>query len=232
MKWPTLNLTLARRRYLEMFSSREFAPIVLTADHVWLREELLKEIPPFRSKESSGAGAYDISSGLALYRILGSASLDVRTAADDGLWRFLSIKVVPDLVAQRWAHFPEERFFRGRSRIWLRTIWWMIHLTWQGSEAQTRAVLEGVTSDTIVQLIERPGRAGFRIELTRALFMERSLRNPSQEQFRAIMKLNTARVLVIEPTLAEGGAAGYVQSLFSDAGCPDIRNDLIKEMAP
>jgi hypothetical protein len=213
MKWSTLNPVLARRRYGEMAADRSFAAAELTAEYASLREQLLEAIPHFDTRNDAGVSRYDVAAGLALYRILGAAGLDVRTAADDGVWRFLSLKVVPDLVAGRWAQLQEERFWRGRSRIWLRAVWWLVHLAWQGSEEKTRAVLADVTADTIVQLVERPGRGGFRIELTRALFRERSRRKLSQTGFRALMKLNTARVVVTEPSFCEGGVDGYVGEL-------------------
>jgi hypothetical protein len=215
MKWSTLNPTLARRRYDDMAGTRSFVASSMAPEYAKLREQLLEAIPRFDNQENLGAGMYDVAAGLAVYRILGAAGLDVRSAADDGVWRFLSLKVVPDLVAGRWAKVPEERFWRGRSRIWLRTIWWLVHLTWQESEDRTRAVLADVTTDTIVQLVERPGRGGFRIELIRALFRERSVRKPSQQQFRALMKLNTARVIMTEPMFCVGGIDGYVRDLHT-----------------
>jgi hypothetical protein len=211
MKWSTLNATLAQRRHDEMTAARSFASAGLTADYATLRERLLEGIPLFNS--GTGAGAYDVATGLALYRVLGEAGMDVRTAADDGVWRFLSLRVVPDLVQARWPKAPAERFWRGRSRIWLRVNWWLIHLAWQGTEEQTRGVLADVTTDTIVQLVERPGRGGFRVELARALFRERNRRRSSQEEFRALMKLNTARVVVTEPWYCDGGIGGYVREL-------------------
>lgn len=211
MKWSPLNATLAQRRHEEMTATGSFAATGLTAEYALLRDRLLQAIPHF--ERGAGQGAYDVAAGLALYRILGEAGMDVRTAADDGVWRFLSLRVVPELVEARWPGTPAERFWRGRSRIWLRVIWWLVHLTWQGSEEQTRAVLAGATTDTIVQLVERPGRGGFRVELTRVLFRERSRRGLGQEAFRALMKLNTARVLVTEPWFCEGGIAGYVCGL-------------------
>ncbi|MBQ5965154.1 hypothetical protein [Massilia sp. ZL223] len=224
MKWSTLNPVLARRRYGEMAADRSFVPAELTAEYASLREQLLQAIPHFDMRQDTGVSRYDVAAGLALYRILGAAGLDVRTAADDGVWRFLSLKVVPDLVAGRWPQLQEDRFWRGRSRIWLRTVWWLVHLTWQGSAEATEAILSDVTADTIVQLVERPGRGGFRIELTRALFRERSRRKLSQTAFRALMKLNTARVVVTEPTFCDGGVDGYVGELhayiFGRAGRP------------
>lgn len=212
MKWSTLNATLAQRRHDEMVAS-SFVPGELTADYQALRTRLLEAIAPFDPVSGAGAGAYDIETGLAIYRILEEAGMDVRTAADDGVWRFLSLKVVPDLVKSRWPHTPAERFWRGRSRNWLRVIWWLVHLSWQGSESDTRNVLTDVTTDMIVQLVERPGRGGFRVELTRALFQERRRRRFRQDEFRALMKLNTARVMVTEPWFCDGGITGYVREL-------------------
>lgn len=211
MKWSTLNPRLAQRCHDEMRATGGATAGGLTTDHAPLREKLLHAIPLF--EPAAGAGAYDVAAGLVLYRILAEAGIDVRTAANDGVWRFLSLRVVPELVAARWPGMPAERFWRSRSRMWLRVIWWLIHLTWQGSEEKTRAVLADATADTIVQLVERPGRAGFRIEVTRALSLERSRRRLTQPQFRAIMKLNTARVMVTEPLLCDGGIGGYVREL-------------------
>lgn len=160
--------------------------------------------------------------GLAIYMILKDAGMDTRTAADDGWWRFLSLCVLPDLVKSRWEGAPPVRFWMGRSRIWLRAMWWTVHLTWQGSEENTQKVLEDVTTDTVVQLVERPGKGGFRVDLTRQIFRVRRLRKPSQDQFRAIMKLNTAQIVLKEPVLCEGGLFGYVDALFADVGCAPI----------
>lgn len=211
MRWSTLNTLLARRRHDEMTEAESFAPVGLTPDYMNLRERLMKEIAPFRGE--TGAGAYDVAAGLALYRILGEAGMDVRSAADDGVWRFMSLRVVPDLVVARWTNASAERLWRGRSRVWLRAIWWLVHLAWQGSEEATRAVLDDVTTDTIVQLVERPGRGGFRVELMRALVRERNRRKFSQDKFRALMKLNTARLTVREPWFCDGGIEGYVREL-------------------
>ena len=44
----------------------------------------------------------DAYMGLALYEYFwNQQGFTLRTAADDGFWRYLSVKVVPDIVAQR-----------------------------------------------------------------------------------------------------------------------------------
>jgi hypothetical protein len=211
MKWSTLNTILSRRRHDELTAGGSFSAAELTTHYESLREKLMNEIPCFG--EGIGAGTYDVATGLALYRILGEAGMNVRFAADDGVWRFLSLRVVPDLVVARWPNASAERFWRVRSRIWLRAIWWLIHLSWQGTEEKTRAVLVDATTDTLLQLVDRAGKGGFRVELMRALLRERSRRKFSQDQFRALMKLNTARLTVTEPWFCEGGIAGYAREL-------------------
>ena len=225
MSFPTLNLKLSQRRFDEMVKDDEFSSENLNPKMEELRRHLLAIVllyDPTARSNASGPGAYDMKVGIALYRILAEAGMDIRTAADDGWWRFLSLRVLPDLVKSRWDSAPPVRYWKGRSRIWLRATWWTVHLTWQGSEENTRKVLESVTTDTVVQLVERPGKGGFRIDLTRLIFKMRRLRKPSQDQFRAIMKLNTAQIVLKEPLFCEGGLFGYVDALFTDVGCTPI----------
>jgi hypothetical protein len=228
VSFPTLNLKLSQRHFDEMVKSDAFLPDMSSPEMEEVRRQILAIVSLYDStarSNASGPGAYDMKVGLALYRVLAEAGMDIRTAADDGWWRFLSLRVLPDLVKSRWDSAPPVRYWKGRSRIWLRAMWWTTHLTWQGSEENTRKVLESVTTDTVVQLVERPGKGGFRIDLTRLIFKMRRLRKPSQDQFRAIMKLNTAQIVLKEPLFCEGGLFGYVDALFADVGCASIDLD-------
>lgn len=228
MSFPTLNLKLSQRHFDEMVKSDSFLPDMFSPEMEEVRRQLLSIVSLYDSTSrgnASGPGVYDMKVGLALFQVLAEAGMDIRTAADDGWWRFLSLRVLPDLVKSRWDSAPPVRYWKGRSRIWLRAMWWTVHLTWQGSEENTRKVLESVTTDTVVQLVERPGKGGFRIDLTRLIFKMRRLRKPSQDQFRAIMKLNTAQIVLKEPLFCEGGLFGYVDGLFADVGCTPIDLD-------
>lgn len=226
MKWSQLSNSASKRKFEELCSTTVFAAAELTSEYLQLRNKLLEVIPAFSGSEDQKA-IYDVEVGLSLYRILMEAGFDVRSASNDGIWRHLSLSVIPDRVESRWLHRPEARFWRSRSRIWLRALWWLVHLAWQGSESATRKALTGVTTDMIVQIIERPGRHGFRVDLARSLFNIRKVNDATQTQFRALMKLNTARVVVVEPAFFDGGIAGYAKSLYAAISSVDnIQNHI------
>jgi hypothetical protein len=214
VNWLELNTVAAQRCFAELQGARRFAPSALRSDYARLRQELLAAIPTFSSDESS-KGSYDIEVGLALYRLLGRLGFEQRTASSLGVWRHLSLAVVPDLVETRWPDRQQARFWSHRSRIWLRTVWWFVHLSWQTNEETTRAALHGVTTDDIVQLVERPGRQGYRVDLYRAMIRARSQRDAGEERFRELMVLNTARAVMTEPALHDSGLEGYVQNLYN-----------------
>jgi hypothetical protein len=216
MKWMETDLVAARRRFAEMQAGGEFVPGALEPGYGQLRQELLSAFPVLTTKTAKGR--YDVEAGLALYRILGKRGFSLRQASSDGFWRHLSLEVLPDVVAARWDEQPSARFWSARSRIWLRVLWWFVHLSWQGKEQDTRDILDGITTDDMVQLVERPGRHGFRIDLCRALMRGRGARRAQAsgtERFRELMVLNTVTVVMTEPELHEKGPDGYVAGLYA-----------------
>lgn len=178
MNFPTLNVKLSQRYFDEMVKNDVFLPNTSNPEMKELRRQLITDLPPYNStarRNASGTGAYDMKVGLVLYRVLADAGLDIRTAADDGWWRFLSIRLLPDLVKNRWDSTPPERFWKGRSRIWLRAMWWTVHLTWQGSEESTRKVLESVTTDTICATCREAWQGRFQDRFDTANFRETTI---------------------------------------------------------
>lgn len=178
----------------------------------------------------------DYKFGLMLYDYLNNThNMSIRTAADDGFWRYLSLKVCPHLIEKRWGKDNEGRYWSRPSRIWFRQIWWYVHLSWQNDFETTEEVLKSprFSTDTILNLVERTGRKGTYIEVYKYIMyyyqyiseseMQRfkslyNSKNRKDDLFRIVMKLNTAKSMVIEPALYEGGIDGYVRSLFEDAG--------------
>ena len=155
----------------------------------------------------------------------------LRLAADDGFWRYLSVVVVPDIVSVRWGKDNEDHFWKIQRRIWLKQLWWYVYLSWNSSEEMTRTILgsSNCSTDTILNFVERSGKKGTCVEAYRQIIKIYSsipageLRKFNQgrkndDLFRVVMKLNTARMMVMEPDLCAGGSEGYAKKLFADAG--------------
>jgi len=164
---------------------------------------------------------YDLEFGLRLYVYLKSHYfITVSEASNNSLWIFLGVKVIPDIVFERWGADAHNRFYSNPRRIWLKALWWYIHLSWQGDEQSTREVIKNNTTDEIVQLVERSGTSGYRIRLCREIMRqyggrEQVEKTRSTKLFRRAMKLNTARLTVLEPALYEGEEEEYVNELFN-----------------
>lgn len=162
---------------------------------------------------------FDLTFGLELYSILiNEFAFKLRYASKDDIWRFLQLNIIPDIVYSRWG-FNEDRFYKKNRRIWLKTIWWYIHLSWNKDKETTYNILKNNTTDTIMQLVERPG-LGYNIELYREIMKKYGeLKDKSQYSrmlFRKILILNTARIMTISPELIEGGIPKYVDNIFEN----------------
>lgn len=162
---------------------------------------------------------FDLLFGLRLYELLkNNYEMNLRTATDDGIWRYLSMRVAPDLVYHRWGLKPERYWSKGR-RIWFKTMWWYIHLSHQGTIDKTYQALKYNTADEVVQLVERAGSHGYRVDLYREIMKQYApvaiMNKESSFIFRKVMKLNTARCKMIEPGLVPGGLETYVRELFN-----------------
>lgn len=161
--------------------------------------------------------------GLKLYTLLNNKyKMTPRTASSAGVWRFLSINVVPDIIDLRYGINHPDRYWKKAKRLWLRVLWWYIHLSWQGDESSTASVLKDNSTDEILQLVDRCGRGGYRVELYRELMRQHAELDASERRksqiFRKAMVLNTARVQVIEPGLVSGGEQHYVSDLINYFG--------------
>lgn len=199
----------ASKRFNEL-SQQGFLPGLLNEDEQRLRDAILLA-SDFEPKDSEFEK--DLKTGFALYTMLSPETFGLRKAADDGIWRYMSCVMLPDLVHRR-AGNKAGWFWQSPRRIWLKRVWWFVHLIWQGSEEETREVAAWMTTDAIAQIVERPG-VGFRVSLNREIarvFSEQERR--SEEDFRKLMKINTALLATLEPECVADGISGYVALLF------------------
>lgn len=157
---------------------------------------------------------FDLLYGIELYKILDEdCGFSNRVASNDDIWRYISIKVIPDIVHARWG-LNEDHFYKTSRRIWLKTIWWYIHLSWSGSSEMTYKILKDNSTDTILQLVERPG-IGYHVDMYRELMKQYSYHDdPSRQLFRRVLKINTAKLMTVNPEVVPGGVEKYVSEMF------------------
>ena len=177
----------------------------------------------------------DLRFALSFYDVLKKYDFSLRMASNDQVWIYLCVKVFPDLVHNRYPgskvktesgvvqrNINEERFWKTRRRIYLKVLWWYIYLSLQFGEdgkedfSRTFDVLKDNSTDEIVQIVERSGPAGYRVDVYRTLmkYYAENRDRYDNKRFRKVMVLNTARTQIVEPLLMAGGIEEYIKELF------------------
>lgn len=234
---------LGKNEFENMVSDWESTiPGSLNEDYTILRKEILDahkkatdEVNTDPSLKSKKEYFTDLKFGIYLYSILKKYGFSVRMASNDQVWMYLCVKVFPDIVHSRYPgakvktengveqrNINEERFWKTRRRIYLKVLWWYIYLSMQTKEdgtedlEKTFIILSGNSTDEIVQIVERSGPAGYRIDVYRELmrFYAENRDKYDNKIFRQVMVLNTAKTQIVEPLLMTGGIETYVRELF------------------
>lgn len=194
-------------------------PIKLSDDFEQLRNELLDARDEIYNRYNLDTAnkldyKFDLLYGIKIYKILNETrGFTKRVASDDSVWMFLSIRVIPDVVHARWG-LNEDHYYKMTRRIWLKTIWWYIHLSWSGSVESTYLTLKNNSTDTIMQLVDRAG-IGYNVELYREIMKQyKDYSKKDRMLFRKLLMLNVARVVTMSPDLVDGGIEGYVKDLY------------------
>lgn len=239
VKYRTMTMSEARRWATELdhYTDDEFA---LQVD-AWKSHDVELPDPSYAELRKVGLDAFqrlggsslpsrkmypiDVEVGLDVYEYLTENGFTAVEASDDDIWRYMSIKVFPDLTYLRYPNPEDEvkkqggrinrkRFFSQTRRIWIKSLWWYVHLSWQGSKDATRDVIAGNGANIISHFIETPGR-GYRVDLYRALMSHYAGRaDKGNDLFCAAAKLNGAECRNIEPSLMPGGVTEYCCVLF------------------
>ena len=215
---------LSRKEAIEAMNSwiaNSFALPTIGKDYAEIRNDLVTMFSQSQDEAEIVQGyEMDVCFGAALFGYMKQKPwFTDRLASDDGFWRYLSLRVVPDLVGERWGNTNADHYYTKPSRIWLKTMWWYFYLSFNKDVETTKEMLlsEAFSTDTILNLVERTGRSGTNISVYRNIMSKyASLEDVSDKVFRSIMKLNTAKAVVIEPVFSTGGVSGYVDSLFNE----------------
>jgi len=202
--------------------STSIEPIHPRNEFIELRQDLIKARDEIFEKHNLDNAnkldySFDLLFGLEVYQIFNEdIAFTNRVATNDDVWRYLSICVIPDIVHSRFS-LNADHYYKITKRIWLKTIWWYIHLSWRGNKKDTYEILKDNSTDTILQLVERPGIGYYKEMYRELMFQYTNYEDKSRDLFRRALKLNTARLLTISPELVEGGIQGYVYNLFETA---------------
>lgn len=223
--WESINYSIdnAEKDYENLsVKTNRIEPIILNDEFTKLRERLIKARDNLYNEYGFDQYnrldyKFDLLFALELYEILNNEfGFQNRTASNLEIWTYLSIKVIPDIVHARWG-LNAEHFYKRANRIWLKTLWWYIHLSWRNNKEETYEILKDNSTDTILQLVERPS-LGYYIDLFREIMYQYYIEGSNdRDLFRRVLKLNTARIMSITPEFVEGGIQQYVRELFNDA---------------
>lgn len=185
-----------------------------------LRNELLDA---FEKAWSRKKYMTDLTFGFKVFDILNSYGFTLHDAADDGIWRYLSLRVVPEVVGRRWGKTADKRFYKEPNRNYLKCEYRYIYLSWQGNYEDTYKILKDNTTDQILNLVDRSGKKGYYVSLYRKMmcWFYRAKKIDSSigdDEFRRVMVLHTALCTTIEPAFYAGGLDGYIKMIFHKQG--------------
>ena len=236
MKIKTLNRCEAEKAMMEWLDNYPNQP-ALNNEYEVIRNDLTrlyKRVADEAAENGLKIQDYntDVKFGIFVYIYLRKQVwFSLRLASDDGFWRYLSVVVIPKIVAERWGKDNDSHFWSTPGRVWLKQIWWYVHLSWRNDEQTTRKIIESpnCSTDTILNFVERIGKKGTCVDAYRWIIYFYSLipskalseynkKGKNHNLFRVVMKLNTARMMMTEPELCVDGCRGYAKKLFIDAG--------------
>lgn len=249
MKWKIMNKreaskiaeqweSMRPKKFDEMMENLQSFSDELTEEYRDLRRGLLEDwertkedVRGISGQEKRQKYLTDLLFALRLYERLKNCGMDIRYASYDDVWIYLQMKVVPEIVIQRYGVvldaesgtviLPLDHMFKKSARIYMKAIWWYLFLSFRTDEdgredyPATQKMLWYRTTDTILQMVERAGREGYRVDVSRELMKVFCQHQElGDNDFRKLLILNTARAQVMEPALCEGGISGYVKELF------------------
>lgn len=161
---------------------------------------------------------FDCYFGKEIYRIFTSDKYRIgeREAANDDIWRFIQVKIIPELIYYRWSDNIKPRIYAQSNRLYLKTLWWFYYLSFNKDlDTTCEQLLKPCNStDTIVALVERSGKKGYRLDLYREIMKQKCINNLGTEEFRNLMVYNSAKIRIVNPYLVFGGIEEYVRQLI------------------
>ncbi len=171
--------------------------------------------------------AFDLKFAIKLHNYFSKENMEgfgESVASNYAFWRYICLKVMPDVIRDRHG-FVKEYFYAKGVRLYASTLWWYVEMCYQGSDEETYECLKRMSTDYILQIVERPGRDGMFLEVSRriAYYLAKlpeevvSRQYNNQTLLRRVAIQNTAKGpnynLVLDDKVDE-----YVVGLFKSCG--------------
>lgn len=242
MNWERMDRKSAREFYNKLKNEKSYMAEVITSlsnsnlnePYASIRNKLKRKLEIAIDKTTkheyrtrSAEYSVDLDMAEEIFRVMSEYGMTARDAADEEVWIYLSVKVIPDIIIDRFkwsekklAH--EDRFYANSRRIYPSMLWWYYYISYQDSSSDpitaTHQILINNQSDDISQLIERAGSGGYPIKIYKQIMTEYGKRlmdgrKPENLLSRAL-KLNIVQMQSLEPELMYDGIESYVYDLF------------------
>ena len=173
MEWEKMNKKYAEDYFNEMFQEGQNPSAHYSSKYQDLRILIMKsyrealeelKIDPKELKNYSNIYKFDCIFAIKIYNIFseGEYKIKERIASNDGVWRYIQLCVVPEIIEERWGKDNKDRFYKVSRRLYLKILWWYVYLSWNNNLDETKQIIMNDinTSDTLAQLVERSGRNG------------------------------------------------------------------------
>lgn len=200
------------------FHGRNFS---LNQDYTEMRKQFLTLYENVKSEYKFGY-EFDFEFGIGIYKILRFNYLMYESeASDDDIWRFIQLKVIPDIIMDRWplreGKINSKRLYSEPQRIYLKILWWYIHILWEKDEVTTRSFKAKVD---ISQITDRSGYKGIRVEIFKEILHVYSLveHDKTANLIEKVLMLNASYCTVLEPQLMDKSLNEYVVGLYRELG--------------
>lgn len=224
MKYEHLNREEAKKAFKKIKDNGRVCDdwfISLKPDYQVMRNELHSLVPNPILKTYE----FDLMFGIRLYEYFNNLEgFNEAIASNYDFWRYICIKVVPDIIIQRHG-FVDSYFYEKNVRIYISTLWWFIEMSYQGDTESTYNCLKRFSTDYILQFVERPGRDGMYIDVARCMFKYLNIlpkevineKKGNQTLVRRLLIQHTAKNVNYN-LVVEGKTDEYVIGLFKACG--------------
>ena len=155
------------------FLNRENYTFNLPLEYAKIREELVRMYNEslILKSNTKKIDEYDtdLSFAFKIYKYFNSFDwFDESVASNYKFWAYICVCVIPDIIERR--HGAQiEYFYEKNVRMYVPTMWWYIHMSYQGNDQDTLNCLRNLSTDYIMQLVERPGRDGLYLSVSRKI---------------------------------------------------------------